>query len=115
MKTIKSGPSSEEWFLSKSTAELHETCSSLSKMGIMLFIQAKPTESSWIIIDKDLLLHKVNGSVFAPEDFSEHKELTRTGVVPFSKICSEFDELIKTKEIIDPQLIVDFLVHMEFC
>ena len=71
-------------------------------------------EDSWIVIDRDLLLHKVNGSVFAPEDFHEHKELTRTGVVPFSKICSEFDELIKTKEI-DPQLIVDFLVHMEFC
>ena len=114
MKTIKSDPYSEEWFLPKSMADLHEACSSLSKMGIMLFIQAKPTESSWIIIDKDLLLHKVNGSVFAPEDFSEHKELTRTGVVPFSKICSEFDELKKTKEI-DPQLIVDFLVHMEFC
>ena len=114
MKTIKSDPSSEEWFLPKSMADLHEACSSLSRMGIMLFIQTKSTESSWIIIDKDLLLHKVNGSVFAPEDFSEHKELTRTGVVPFSKICSEFDELIKTKEI-DPQLIVDFLVHMEFC
>ena len=114
MKTINSDPSSEEWFLPKSMADLHEACSSLSKMGIMLFIQTKPTESSWIIIDKDLLLHKVNGSVFAPEDFSEHKELTRTGVVPFSKICSEFDKLIKTKEV-DPQLIVDFLVHMEFC
>ena len=114
MKTIQSDPSSEEWFLPKSMADLYEACSSLSKMGIMLFIQTKPAESSWIIIDKDLLLHKVNGSVFAPEDFSEHKELTRTGVVPLSKICSEFDELIKTKEI-DPQLIVDFLVHMEFC
>ena len=114
MKTIKSDPSSEKWFLPKSTAEVHEVCSSLSKMGIMLFIQTESTESSWIIIDKDLLLHKVNGSVFAPEDFSEHKELTRTGVVPFSKICSEFDELIKTKEV-GPQLIVDFLVHMEFC
>ena len=114
MKTIKSDPSSEKWFLPKSTAEVREACSSLSKMGIMLFIQTEPTESSWIIIDKDLLLHKVNGSVFAPEDFSEHKELTRTGVVPFSKICGEFDELIKTKEV-GPQLIVDFLVHMEFC
>ena len=114
MKTIQSDPSSEEWFLPKNMAELHEACSSLSKMGIMLFIQTKPTESSWIVIDKDLLLHKVNGSVFAPEDFHEHKELTRTGVVPYSKIRSEYDELIKTTEI-DPQLIVDFLVHMEFC
>ena len=114
MKTIKSDPSSEEWFLPESIVDLREACSGLSKMGIMLFIQTMSTECSWIIVDKDLLLHKVNGSVFAPEDFSERKELTRTGVVPFSKICSEFDKLIKTKEI-DPQLIVDFLIHMEFC
>ena len=114
MKTIKSDPSSEKWFLPTSMADIYEACSSLNKMGIMLFIQTKCTETSWIVIDKDFLLHQVNGSVFAPEDFREHKELTRTGVVPFSKICSEFVELINTKEI-DPQLIVDFLVHMEFC
>ena len=95
-------------------ADLHEICSDLNKMGVVLYIQTKSVENSWIVIDRDVLLSEVNGSVFAPEDFSEHKELTRTGVVPFSKICGEFDELIKTKEV-GPQLIVDFLVHMEFC
>ena len=38
-------------------------------------------EGSWIIIDKDMLLREVNGSVFAPDDFTEYKELTRTGIV----------------------------------
>ena len=114
MITIESDPLSKEQFLPQNIDYLHETCSNLMQRGIMLYIQTKSIEDSWIIIDRDLLLHKVNGSVFAPEDFREHKELTRTGVVPLSKICSEFDELIKTKEI-DPQLIVDFLVHMEFC
>ena len=114
MTTIESDPLSKEQFLPQSIDYLHETCSNLMQRGIMLYIQTKCIEDSWIVIDRDLLLHKVNGSVFAPEDFSEHKELTRTGVVPFSKICSELDELIKTKEIA-PQLIVDFLVHMEFC
>ena len=38
----------------------------------------------------------------------EHKSLTRTGIVPFSKIKSSFPQY-------NPQLIVDFLVHMEFC
>ena len=111
MTTIESDPLSKEQFLPQNIDYLHETCSNLMQRGIMLYIQTKCIEDSWIIIDKDLLLHKVNGSVFAPEDFREHKELTRTGVVPFSKICSEFDEF---KEV-DPQLIVDFLVHMEFC
>ena len=114
MTTMESDRLSKKRFLPQSIDYLHKTCSNLLQRGIMLYIQTKCIEDSWIVIDRDLLLHKVNGSVFAPKDFSEHKELTRTGVVPLSKICSEFDELIKTKEI-DPQLIVDFLVHMEFC
>ena len=80
----------------------------------MLFIPTRTVEGSWIILDKDMLLREVSGSVFAPDDFTEHKELTRTGVVPFSKIRITFQELIKEKES-DPELIIDFLVHMEFC
>ena len=115
MQTIQSDPlSGKEKFLPQSLEALHEACSNISKRGIMLYIQTKSVESSWIIIDKDMLLREVNGSVFAPDSFSEHIELTRTGVVPFSKICSVFEELIKTKAT-DPELIVDFLVHMEFC
>ena len=115
MQTILSDSlSSKEKVLPQSLEALHEACSNISKRGIMLYIQKKSVESSWIIIDKDMLLREVNGSVFAPDSFDEHKELTRTGVVPFSKICSVFEELIKTKAT-DPELIVDFLVHMEFC
>ena len=109
MKTIQSNPlSSKEKFLPQTFEALHKTCSNISKRGIMLYIETKNIESSWIIIDKDMLFREVNGSVFAPDSFTEHKELTRTGVVPFSKICSVFEEL-------HPELIVDFLVHMEFC
>ena len=93
---------------------LHEACSNLNKRGVTLYIQTQSIESNWIVIDRDLLLREVNGSVFAPDDFTEHKSLTQTGVVPFSKICTVFAQLIETKET-DPQLIVDFLVHMEFC
>ena len=114
MKMIESNPDSEDSFLPQSLEELHETCKNVNRMGIMLYIQTVSIENNWIIIDKDVLLREVNGSIFAPEHFHEYKELTRTGVVPFSKICSTFDELIKTKEI-EPELISDFLVHMEFC
>ena len=80
----------------------------------MLFLQAQTVADSWIIIDKDLLLHEVNGTVFAPDDFTEHRELTRTGVVTYSRIYEVFENAIKSKKI-DPQLIVHFLIHMEFC
>ena len=115
LTTILADPhSSEEKFLPLTLQALHEACSNLSKRGVILYIQTQNIESNWIIIDKDILLREVNGSIFSPADFTEHKSLTQTGVVPFSKICSTFAHMKETKDV-DPLLIVDFLVHMEFC
>ena len=118
MEIIKSNViSSKEMyvhFLPQNLPALKEVCSDLNKRGIMLFVQAQTVENSWIIIDKDLLLREVNGTVFAPDDFTEHRQLTRTGVVPYSKICEVFENTIKSKKI-NPQLVVHFLVLMQFC
>ena len=114
MEAIQHNQLSKQMFLPQTMESLHEACINLNKRGVTLYIHTQSLESNWIIIDRDLLLREVNGSVFAPDDFTEHKSLTQTGVVPFSKICTAFAQLIETKET-DPQLIVDFLVHMEFC
>ena len=108
MTAIEASQFSSEEFLPSTLEALHEACSHLNRRGVTLYIQTQSIESSWIIIDKDMLLREVNGSVFAPADFTEHKSLTQTGVVPFSKIQSSFPQF-------DPHLIADFLVHMEFC
>ena len=108
MAAIEAGQYSSKEFLPSTLEALHEACSNLNKRGVTLYIQTQAMESSWIIIDKDMLLREVNGSVFAPADFTEYKSLTQTGVVPFSKIQSSFPQF-------DPHLIADFLVHMEFC
>ena len=114
MTTIECSDFHSKEFLPTTIQALGEVCSNLNKRGVMLYIQTQPIEKSWVIINKDMLLQEVNGSVFAPADFIEYKSLTQTGVVPFSKVKHEFKSLIEMKEI-DPQLIVDFLVHMEFC
>ena len=108
MKAIESSPFTSKDILPQTLQALHDACNNINKRGIMLYIQTQSIESSWIIIDKDMLLREINGSIFAPDDFTEHKALTNTGVVPFSKIASVFKEL-------DTQLIIDFSIHMEFC
>ena len=108
MVAIKCSNFSGKEFLPQTIQALGEACSNLNKRGVMLYIQTQTIENSWIIIDKDLLLREVNGSVFAPAGFTEYKSLTQTGVVPLSKIESCFPQF-------DSQLILDFLVHMEFC
>ena len=108
LKSINNPSSYKKYYLHLSSEVLHEMCSLMNNRGIMLYIQTDSVENSWIVIDRDRLLREVNGSVFAPSDFIEREVLTRTGVVPFTKICSTFKGF-------DPQLIVDFLAHMEFC
>ena len=116
MEIIDTDPAtSDEKFLPKSLQHLHETCMNLSERGIMTYIQTRSIDSSWIIIDKDMLFREVNGTLFAPKHFIEHMVLsdTCTGVVPFSKLCSSFTKLIETEQI-DAELIVAFMIHMEF-
>ena len=108
MKAIESSPFTSKDFLPQTLQALHDACNIINKRGVMLYIQTQSIESSWIIIDKDMLLREINGSIFAPDDFTEHKALTHTGVVPFSKIASVFKKF-------DTQLIIDFSIHMEFC
>ena len=95
--------------------DLDERCKELSSRGIVLYLRRVPVEHSWVIVERDVLLKHVNGTVFAPEGFSEHKSLAiHTGVVPYSKIQDHFTTLEATKHI-DTELIVHFLCHMEFC
>ena len=108
MTSIERSNFSGKEFLPQTLQAVSEACSNLNKRGVMLYIETQTIGNSWIIIDKDMLLREVNGSVFAPAGFVEHKSLTQTGVVPLSKIERCFPRF-------DSQLILDFLVHMEFC
>lgn len=89
---------------------LIEVCEALNKRGNILFMKNNEhPENSWIVLDKGVLLAKVNGIIFAPKGFKEHQNLsTSTGVVPLSKLASHFPEL-------DSNMISQFLCHLEFC
>ena len=63
----------------------------------------------WIILQKQALLGEINGVIFAPKTFSQHKNLSQsTGVVPFSKLKNEFPNY-------NPHMVSEFLIHLEFC
>ena len=85
-------------------------CKELNKQGSILFMSnSDHPEKSWIILDKAVLLCQVNGKLFAPEDFKEHRKIANsTGVVPLSKLAAVFPDL-------DQEMISQFLCHLEFC
>ena len=89
---------------------LCELAESLSdRMSILFLKNSQSLEKSWIILDIDSLLSKINGRIFAPRDFKEHcLEASRTGILSWSQIQTYFSDL-------DPALVVSFLGRLEFC
>ena len=85
-------------------------CEKLNNQGNILFMKRRRCiEKSWIILNMPVLLSRVNGKLFAPEGFKEHRKVaTSTGVVTLSSISSLFPDL-------NPDMISQFLCHLEFC
>ena len=80
----------------------------LSDKSQFLYLRnAQNIEDGWIVLDQEMLLKEINGTVFAPENFEEHYDISScTGVVPFSKIREAFR---------DPEMIISFMSHLEHC
>ena len=57
-------------FLPNHLPALSDACIELNKRGIVLYLQKTPLENSWVIIERDVLLKKVNGTVFCSRRFS---------------------------------------------
>ena len=96
--------------LPKDTPTLSQHLATLSEKGRFLYLRNdRNVEDSWVILDQEVLLSEVNGTVFAPEYFKEHHDISSsTGVVPFSKIEHTFPSH-------SPEMTISFLSHLEFC
>ena len=84
---------------------------SLRDKGLILLVKGGESlnEDWWIILQKQALLNKINGVIFAPRNFTQHKDLSwSTGVVPFSKLKNQFPDY-------NPNVVSGFLTHLEFC
>ena len=82
----------------------------LSDKGLLLLVKGGESHRDWwIILQKQALLGEVNGVIFAPKNFSQHKDIFQsTGVVLFSKLMEEFPGH-------DHIMVTEFLIHLEFC
>ena len=84
--------------------------STLSDKGLLLLVQGGKSHGNWwIILQKQALLCEINGTMFAPKNFIQHKNLSwSTGVVSFSKLKNRFPDY-------NPIMVSEFLTHLEFC
>ena len=86
-------------------------CEKLHDKGHLIIVRnALSIEKSWLIINKEILLSSINGSLFAPPNFRQHYKniSTSTGVVKSSTIAEMFPDY-------DISMLIGFLVHLEYC
>ena len=68
---------SENYFVPQEQEEILETLSSLHSTGLITFLKNNHTPgNSWVIVDKRVLLAKVNGILFAPETFKKYCDIS---------------------------------------
>ena len=75
----------------------------------MYFRNKQCLEKSWILVKTEIILKDVNGVLFAPEQFKEHRHIaSNTGVIRVSSLRQLFP-------MYDPEMLVELLVSLEFC
>ena len=84
-----------------------EILATLSDRGLILFIHHP--HSSWVIVKTEALLNEINGTLFAPDHFKEHRDLaSNTGIVPVSNLHKVFPDY-------NSEMLVGFLTSLDFC
>ena len=96
--------------LPQDTPALSKHLTTLNAKGHFVYLKNEQNiEDSWVILDQEVLLSDINGTIFAPEIFKEYHDISSsTGVVPFSKIKEVFPSH-------NPEMIISFMSHLEFC
>ena len=101
---------SNELLLPQDIHQLHRIVCTLSSTGLIVFLESQSClEQSWIIADKSVLVHDLNGVLFAPTTFKQHANIaSNTGVVKLSDLLSLLPQY-------NPELLLRFLQYSELC
>ena len=85
---------------------LTEILITLSDKGLILFLQST---CSWVVVKTETLLNEINGTLFAPDHFKEHRDLaSNTGIVPVPNLHKVFPDY-------NSEMLVGFLTSLDFC
>ena len=84
--------------------------SSLQSTGLIVFLKnIHESGNSWIVSRKGVLLAEVNGVLFAPENFKQHRQIaSNTGIITVSTLSRLIPQY-------SSEMLILFLQHMELC
>ena len=81
----------------------------LHSRGLIVYLENKEDPAkSWIVVRKEILLAEVDGILFAPEDFEEHRKIaSNTGIITSRALEMVFSH--------NPNMLIAFLQSMKLC
>ena len=81
----------------------------LSEKGLIAYIPSKPHMNSWIVLDKESILKRVNGALFADPSLKEYAHIaSNTGIISRAVLEKTFPEY-------NIDMITQFMVYFELC
>ena len=97
----------EPKYLPTDASEITQHLKTLSDKGFIVFLDGDEA-NSWIVIRPEALLVKVNGTLFAPNEFKEFLPIaSNTGVIPVTNLKLHFPK--------NTDMIIQFLKTYELC
>ena len=76
---------------------------------IALILSNDPPNNSWVVLQKECILKKVNGTLFADSNLKEYRQLSsNTGIIPKAVLREAFPEY-------DVEMIAQFMIQFEMC
>ena len=81
----------------------------LSEKGLIVFIPSAEPLNSWVVLDKESILKRVNGALFADPSLKEYAHIaSNTGIIPRAVLEKTFLEY-------NIDMIIQFMIHFELC
>ena len=81
----------------------------LSEKGLIVFIPSKRPRNNWIVLHKEGILKKVNGTLFADASLGKYHQLSsNTGIIPKVVLEKAFPEY-------NIEMIVHIMIQFELC
>ena len=89
---------------------VNELLTALNDKGIIIFLKNQhQLEKSWIVVDTVSLLKTIDGVLFAPNEFKEHRNIaSNTGIIQSSSLKNVFPQY-------NLEMLVGFLQTLELC
>ena len=97
---------SSNYFLPEKREEFLSVLRSLDSAGLISLVESN--NKVWVV-DRGVLLTDVNGTLFAPNTFKEHVDISSdTGIISVSSLSDVFPNY-------DPEMLICFLEKIELC